>query len=92
MKAMRVPTSTSPSPTRWPPNQMTPTIVTSSTSITSGNSRTKSCPTRSPTRAISVLASPNRSVSASSRTKARITRMPVSCSRITRLMASSLSW
>ena len=39
---MRVPTSTSPSPTWWPPNQMTPTIVTSSTSITSGNSRTKS--------------------------------------------------
>ena len=89
---MRVPTSTSPSPTRCPPNQMTPTIVTSSTSITSGNSRTKSRPTRSPTQAMSVLASSKRSVSASSRTKARMTRMPVSCSRITRLMASSLSW
>ena len=92
MKAMSTPTSTWPSPTWWPPNHSTPTMVTSRMSRTSGNSRTKSWPTRSPTHVMSRLADSKRSVSAFSRTKARTTRIPVSCSRRIRLMASSLSW
>ena len=92
MKAMRVPISTSPSPTRCPPNQMTPTMVTSSMSITRGKRRTKSWPTRSLTRVMELFASSKRPVSARSRTKARMTRIPASCSRITRLIPSSLSW
>ena len=71
---------------------MTPTMVMSSTSMAAGNRKMKSCPTFSPTLEMSQLAASKRSVSASSRTKARMTRIPVSCSRITRLMASSLSW
>ena len=95
MKATRVPTSTWPGPvwpTLCPPNQMTPTMVTSSTSMVAGNRKTKSRPTFSPTREMSQLAASKRSVSACSRTKARTTRIPVSCSRIMRLMESNFSW
>ena len=92
MKATSVPTSTWPAPTWWPPNQTTPVMVTSSTRMVAGNRKTNSWPTLSPTREMSRLASSKRSVSACSRTKARTTRIPVSCSRSTRLMVSRRSW
>ncbi len=92
MKAKSVPISTPPASTWMPPNQMTPTTVTFSTSIASGNSRTKSDPTLRPTTRMSVFAPRKRSSSMRSRTNARTTRTPVSCSRMTRFTASSLVW
>ena len=71
---------------------MTPTTVTLSTSIATGNSSTKSEPTLRPTTMMSVFATAKRSSSMSSRTNARTTRTPVSCSRMTRLTASSFFW
>ena len=61
------------------------------TSITVGNISAISLPTPSDMSVSSVLASPNRSCSWSSRTKARMTRMPVICSRRTRLTVSMRS-
>ena len=56
MKANRVPISMVPSSTWMPPNQITPTTVTLSTSIASGKSSTNSEPTLRPTTMMSVLA------------------------------------
>ena len=92
MKANSVPISTVPASTWIAPNQMTPTTVTLSTSIATGNSSTNSEPTLRPTTMMSVFATAKRSSSMSSRTKARTTRTPVSCSRMTRLTASSFFW
>ncbi len=60
--------------------------------MTAGKSTTNSEPTLRPTTMMSVLASAKRSSSIGSRTNARMTRMPVSCSRITRFTPSSLTW
>ena len=92
MNANRVPIWISPVSTCMPPNQITPMTVTLRMSMTAGNSSTNSEPTLRPTTMMSVLASRKRSSSIGSRTKARMTRMPVSCSRMTRLTPSSLPW
>ena len=92
MNANSVPISTAPASTWMPPNQITPTTVTFSTSIASGNSSTNNEPTLRPTTMMSWFASRKRSASMLSRTNARTTRTPVSCSRRIRLMASSLAW
>ena len=63
--------------------------------LTIGNIDDISRPARSDTSVSSPLASSKRSASCGSRTKARTTRMPVICSRITRLiwsMRSCISW
>ena len=90
--AMRVPTSMSPSPTRMPPNQMTATLETFITSMTAGNMRANRRPALTAVWVSSALASANRSVSWRSRTKALMTRMPVSCSRSTRLTRWMRFW
>ena len=81
----------SPLSMRCAPNQSTATLDTLMTSMTSGNISAISLPTASETSVRSVLAPPKRSCSCSSRTNARMTRMPVICSRITRLTSSMLS-
>ena len=77
-----------PSSIRNEPNQITATLETFSTSITTGNASAISRPARSAVSVTSSLACANRAVSMSSRTNARTTRMPVSCSRSTRLTVS----
>ena len=77
-----------PSSIRNEPNQITATLETFRTSITTGNASAISRPARRAVSVTSALAFANRAVSMSSRTKARTTRMPVSCSRSTRLTAS----
>ena len=86
--AVRVPICREPSCTRKLPNQITATLETFSTSITIGNISAKRRPAFSAVSVTSSLAAVKRSVSTSSRTKARTTRMPVSCSRSTRLTRS----
>ncbi len=77
-----------PSWIRNAPNQITATEETFRTSITVGKASAMSRPARRAVSVTSALACPNRAVSTSSRTKARTTRMPVSCSRRTRLTVS----
>ena len=86
-----MPTCIEPSSTRNAPNQMTATLETLSTNITIGNMSAKSRPARRPRSVTSAFACSKRSVSTSSRTNARITRMPMSCSRSTRLTVSILA-
>ena len=90
-KAVSEPTSTSPSSTRWPPNQSTAPVATLRITVMMGNIVTNRLPILSESCVMSSLASVKRSVSWASRTKARTTRMPVICSRSVPLMASSLS-
>ena len=85
---MRVPTCMDPSWIRKDPNQITATLETFSTSITTGNASAISRPARNAVSVTSSLARANRAVSMSSRTKERTTRMPVSCSRSTRFTVS----
>ncbi len=70
------------------PTQSTATLETLSTSITVGNISAISRPARMPVAVSSSLAMPNRARSSGSRTNARTTRMPLSCSRSTRLTVS----
>lgn len=86
---MSEPISIAPLSIRWAPNQTTASEDRFTTSITSGNISASSRPVPSETSVRSVLARPNRSVSYRSRTKARMTRLPVICSRSTRLTVSS---
>ena len=58
------------------------------TSITVGNISAISRPVPRPTSRMALFASAKRAASWSSRTNARITRMPVICSRRTRLIVS----
>ncbi len=74
--------------TRCPPNQITATLETFTTSITSGNIVASQRPAFTATSVRSSFAWPNRSCSCGSRTNARTTRMPVICSRSTRLTSS----
>ena len=71
---------------------MTPTLATLDTTITSGNIAAIHRPARTDIAVRSSLDSANRRVSSGSRTNARTTRMPVICSRSTRLTSSSRSW
>ncbi|GAP60342.1 hypothetical protein AHiyo1_38470 [Arthrobacter sp. Hiyo1] len=77
-----------PSSIRNDPNQITATLETLSTSITTGNMRAMSRPARNAISVTSRFAEAKRSVSMSSRTNARTTRMPASCSRSTRFTVS----
>jgi hypothetical protein len=77
-----------PASMRPAPNHSTATLDTLSTSMTIGKISACSLPAASATAVTSVLAAWNRSVSTGSRTNARTTRMPVICSRSTRLMPS----
>ncbi len=70
------------------PNHRTATDVTFMMSMTIGKTSAKSRPARSAVSARSPLAPAKRVASWRSRTNARITRMPVSCSRSTRLTTS----
>ena len=83
-----MPTCIEPSSIRNAPNQITATLETLSTSMTIGNMSAIRRPARSATSVTSAFATSNRSVSRASRTNARMTRMPVSCSRSTRLTVS----
>ncbi len=67
---------------------MTATLETFTTSITSGNIVASQRPARTETSVSSSLAFANLVVSRGSRTNARTTRMPVICSRSTRLTSS----
>ena len=88
MNAVSAPTCMPPSAMRCPPNHSTATLDRLMTSMTDGNISAISRPTRSDTSISSVLATSKRCRSCSSRTNARITRMPVICSRTTRLIRS----
>ena len=79
----------SPEAIRWPPNHMTATVDRLKISMTIGKTRAISRPTCRPALVRSPFASAKRASSCSSRTKARTTRMPVICSRMTRLTPSS---
>ena len=70
------------------PNHSTATLETFMMSMTTGNTRANRRPALTAVRVTSAFAFSNRSVSSPSRTKARTTRMPVSCSRRTRLTVS----
>jgi hypothetical protein len=70
------------------PNHSTATLEALKTSITVGKVSAISRPTLSAVSVRSALAAPNRLVSYGSRTNARTTRMPVICSRRTRLTTS----
>ena len=85
---MSAPTCICPLSTRCPPNQMTATLETFTTSITSGNMVAIQRPARTATSVRSPLATAKRCASCGSRTNARTTRMPVICSRRTRLTSS----
>ncbi len=89
--AVRAPTCISPPSTRAAPNQSTAMLETLRISITVGKMSAVSRPTRSDVSVSAWLASANLRVSSRSRTKARTTRMPVSCSRSTRLTVSMRS-
>ena len=86
--AVSVPICSEPSWTRNEPNQITATLDTLSTSITIGNISANSRPALSAVSVTWSLAVRKRAVSTSSRTNARTTRMPLSCSRSTRLTRS----
>jgi hypothetical protein len=73
---------------RRAPNQMTATLEPLITSITIGNMRAMSRPADSDVSVRSSLTRSKRAASCGSRTKARTTRMPVICSRRTRLTPS----
>ena len=73
---------------RFAPNHSTHTLDALNTSITVGNITACSLPTRSAVEVSSPFAPSNRVASAGSRTNARPTRMPVICSRSTRLTVS----
>ena len=90
-KAVRAPTCMSPDSMRYDPNHSTATLETFSTSSTIGNIKANSRPARSAVSVSAALASAKRSTSCRSRTNARTTRMPVSCSRSTRLTVSMRS-
>ena len=86
--AVSAPIWIAPASTRCAPNQSTATLETFSTSMTIGKISASSRPVRSAVAVRSALATPKRSVSYGSRTNARTTRMPVICSRSTRLTVS----
>ena len=86
--AVSAPTCISPFSTRSAPNHRTATDDTFMMSMTMGNIAAIRRPALSADSVTLSLACAKRAVSSRSRTKARTTRMPVSCSRITRLMAS----
>ncbi len=87
---MRAPICIPPLSIRCAPNHITATLETFTTNITLGNMKAIIRPTRSETSVSSWLAPPKRRCSWPSFTKARITRMPVICSRRTRLTVSIL--
>ena len=71
-----------------PPNQISATLEMLITSVVTGNISACQRPAVSAVSDNAWFASANRLRSNGSRAKARITRMPDSCSRITRLMPS----
>ena len=73
---------------RSPPNQISATLETLIISVVTGSISACQRPAVSAVSDSAWLASANRSRSNGSRANARITRMPDSCSRITRLMPS----
>ncbi len=79
----------SPDAMRWAPNHMTATVERLKMSMTIGKTSAMSRPTCRPASVSRSLASAKRDSSWSSRTNARTTRMPVICSRMTRLTPSS---
>ncbi len=83
--AVSAPTSSEPSITRWAPNHRTATDETLNMNITVGYMSAWSLPTRSALSVSERLASSKRAASIGSRTNARTTRMPMICSRSTRL-------
>ena len=85
---MRDPTCMSPWSTRCPPNHRTATLDTFRTSSTAGNIVAIQRPTVTATVVRSRLAARKRSTSYGSRTKERTTRIPLICSRRTRLRPS----
>ena len=87
-KAVSEPICICPASTRWAPNQSTATLDTFRINITIGNIDAISRPTEVWVSVSSALALANRAVSYGSRTNARTTRMPVICSRSTRLTVS----
>ncbi len=91
MKATRLPIGMSPLATRCPPNQITATLEPFMISISAGSISAISRFTRRVVSVRSSLATSNLRSSCCVRTKARITRMPVSFSRSTRLTSSILN-
>jgi len=89
MKAVSSPICIWPASTRWAPNHSTATVEELKTSITRGKARDMRRPTARAVPVYWVLASAKRARSCSSRTKARTTRIPVICSRSTRLTQST---
>ena len=89
MNAVSAPTCICPLSTRWAPNQSTATVEALKMSMTIGKTSAMSRPTASAVPVYWVLASAKRARSWSSRTNARTTRMPVICSRRTRLTQST---
>ncbi len=73
---------------RWPPNQISATLDTLITSVVTGSISACHRPASSAVPDSALLVSAKRLRSNGSRAKARTTRRPVSCSRITRLIAS----
>ena len=88
---MSDPTCSSPLSMRLAPNHSTATLDRLISRLTVGNIIVISRPPRSAVAVRSALASSKRAVSSGSRTNARTTRMPVICSRRTRLMPSMQS-
>jgi hypothetical protein len=88
---MSVPSCSVPSFTRLAPNQITATLERLISRLTVGNIIVISRPPRRAVAVRSWLAASKRAFSSGSRTNARTTRMPVICSRSTRLMLSMQS-
>jgi hypothetical protein len=88
--AVSAPIASSCSLIAWLPNHITATLDALNTSMTVGHIAAWSLPMRNAIPVRSLFASSKRSASAGSRTNARTTRMPVICSRSTRLTVSIL--
>ena len=90
--AVNWPICMSPASIRMPPNHITPTLPMFITNMTNGKSTANKVPMVNASRMMSPLAWSKRLRSRGSRVNALITRMPVICSRTTRLMVSILTW
>jgi hypothetical protein len=90
-KAMSEPIDASPPATRFDPNHTTAAHDALMISRTVGNMNDISRPALSDVSVTCSFTKANRSTSCGSRTNARTTRMPVICSRSTRLMPSMRS-
>ena len=86
--AISEPTCMWPASMRWPPNQINATLEMLMVNVVSGSISACHRPAASAVLDTAALACAKRSRSNGSRANARITRMPESCSRITRLMPS----